>query len=202
MKVEKIYKSGSFASNMYLITDGKYGVVIDPSHDFSAIRYAIEEQRIAVTHCLLTHAHFDHFLALESILKNTDAKLYLGKNDADAIGDSRLNCYYRFLGVDVAYHGAYKELCEGDTLSVGDLVIEVLEIPGHTKGSIAYHIGDALFVGDLIFEGGGYGRCDLPGGDFETLVQSIERICALPPETVVYPGHGNSFYLSQYKPYF
>ena len=133
------------------------------------------------------------------MLEHTGATLLVGKEDGIALGDSRLNCYYQFLGVDQSYRGDFLTLSEGDKLSVGNLCIEALEVPGHTKGSTAYRIGDALFVGDLIFEGGGYGRCDLPGGDFPTLLASIRRVCSLSKETVVYPGHGEPFFLSEYK---
>ena len=202
MKVRKIYKLGSFASNMYLVSDGNCGVIIDPSHDFSAIRPEIEAEKLSVPYCLLTHAHFDHFLCVESILENTNATLCIGEKDGNALGDPNLNCFRRFLGTDRAYRGDYHELHDGDKLTVGNLVVEVYEVAGHTRGSVAYRIDNALFVGDLIFEGGGYGRCDLPGGDFQLLLSSIERIRMLPPETVIYPGHGEPFFLSQYQPYF
>ena len=202
MKIERIAKYGSFASNMFFVSDGKLGVIIDPSLDFSTLCERVARTDICVTHCLLTHAHFDHFLAIDDILSMTGATLCVGRNDALALSDARTNCYWQFLGKDMGYRGEYQALSEGDRLTVGDLTIVVYETPGHTRGSLVFQIGNALFVGDLIFAGGGYGRCDLPGGDFEVLVRSIERVCAFPPDTVVYPGHGEPFYLSQYKPFY
>ena len=122
MKVEKIYRRGSFASNMYLVYDGEIGLIIDPSHDYSTIAPQIEESGIRITHCFLTHAHFDHFLAIDSILEHTDARVFVGKEDGIALRDSRLNCYYQFLGADKAYQGDFLTLSEGDNFYKKNLI--------------------------------------------------------------------------------
>jgi len=82
---------------------------------------------------------------------------------------------------------------------LGDLKIRVLHTPGHSPGSITYHVEDKLFVGDLIFAGS-IGRTDLPKGDYQTLIHSVEtKIFTLPDETVIYPGHGPETTVGQEK---
>lgn len=83
-----------------------------------------------------------------------------------------------------------QELHDGEMIRWQDLDIEVMHTPGHTRGSVCFRIGPDLLSGDTLFKRG-VGRADLPGGSWPTLVFSIEnRLYTLPPETVVYPGHG------------
>ena len=80
---------------------------------------------------------------------------------------------------------------DGDTIQLGSLEIKVLHTPGHTQGGVCYLVDGNLFSGDTIFREA-VGRCDLEGGNFNQIVESIEdKIFTLPPETVIYPGHGN-----------
>ena len=80
---------------------------------------------------------------------------------------------------------------DGDTIQLGVLEIKVLHTPGHTQGGVCYLVDGNLFSGDTIFREA-VGRCDLEGGNFNQIVESIEdKIFTLPPETVIYPGHGN-----------
>ena len=79
-------------------------------------------------------------------------------------------------------------LSEGDVISFGQSKLEVLHTPGHTPGSVCYRVGQDLFTGDTLFDAG-WGRTDLPGGDMETELKSLRRICALPGDYEVYPGH-------------
>ena len=92
---------------------------------------------------------------------------------------------------------------DADKLTLGDEEITVIACPGHTPGGVSYQVGDTVFCGDTAFAGGGYGRCDLPGGDIEVLEKTLIRlITELPSETVFYPGHGPSTTLKELVYYF
>jgi len=83
-------------------------------------------------------------------------------------------------------------LKDGDIVLIGGVRLEVVHTPGHTRGSVCFRVGPDLLSGDTLFHRG-VGRCDLPGGSWPALVFSIEhRLYTLPPDTVVYPGHGSS----------
>ena len=191
-----------YGSNCYLISsDGEYAVV-DPSADYGAAIRKHPEIEGRVKYVLLTHAHFDHILAIDSWVGHCDA-ICVGQDDADFLSDASKNCYLGFLGVDDGYHGECKKLSDGDNLTIGSLEITVIGCPGHTPGGVSYKIGNDVFCGDTVFAEGGYGRCDLPGGDIDVLEKTlIKLISHLPNESVFYPGHGKSTTLQELIYYF
>ena len=123
----------------------------------------------------------------------------IGTGDAPALSDSSKNCYLGFLGVDDGYYGRYKTVNDGDIIAFGDEKITVVGCPGHTPGGVSYQINDVVFCGDTVFAGGGYGRWDLPSGDYTSLRNSITKIVSLPDDTVLYPGHGDPTTVRDYK---
>lgn len=186
-----------YGSNCYLLSSKDEYVVIDPSADYQKTLSIYPEIEGKVKYVLLTHAHFDHILAIDSWADKCEA-VYVGADDAPALADSTKNCYLGFLGVDDGYYGPYEQLGEGDILSFGDERITVIACPGHTPGGVSYVIGDKVFCGDTVFSGGGYGRCDLPGGDIDLLEKTLIRlITQLPTESVFYPGHGGTTTLKE-----
>lgn len=191
-----------YGSNCYLIgSSGEYAV-IDPSADYSSAlkKYPCIEGHIK---CIfLTHAHFDHILCLNSWAQICDT-VYVGKDDAEALSDSGKNCYLGFLGVDDGYYGKYATVDEGMLITLGDEKVEVICCPGHTPGGVSYKIEDKIFCGDTVFAQGGYGRCDLPGGNIEQLEKTLIRlITELPSDMTFYPGHGPSTTLKELVYYF
>ena len=108
-----------------------------------------------------------------------------------------------YFGLSVSYIPTINaHLKEGNTIKIGKVVLTVLEIPGHSPGSIAL-VGDGfLFTGDLMFENGGIGRTDLPGGDEKALFESIKRVLSFPENYIVYPGHGKDFSIKEAKSWF
>ncbi len=190
-----------FGSNTYILHSYGRAVVIDPSIKYSELREFIESNSLTVKYVILTHAHFDHFTELDSWVENTDAVVIVGEKDAEGLADSTLNCYRQFAGVDRGYYGSYQTVKEGDKLLIGDNSLRIIETPGHTQGSITIYCGDSLFVGDVMFRGGGIGRCDLPGGDYGMLESSIKRLLTYPDETLVYSGHGNKTKIKELKRY-
>ena len=190
----KVYTpSDRFGSNMYLVSSGGATVLVDPSTPPDAVRADFFGDLPSVDAILLTHAHFDHMLELDTWAKITGAEVCIGQEDAAALSDPVRNVYRLFTGEDRGYTGAYRTVKDEDVLRFASLEIRVLATPGHTPGSVTYLIGDAAFSGDLVFDGGGYGRCDLPGGNLQTLFASIARLAGRAEILTLYPGHGNSF---------
>ena len=130
---------------------------------------------------LLTHGHFDHIGAADTLAMETGATVYVNKKDTT----EGVEEYKYHPLVPVRY------ISDGDVITVGSLRFRVLETPGHSPGSVAFRCEDALFCGDTLFRGS-CGRTDLPGGDTGQLINSLRHLFTLPPEVKVYPGHGES----------
>lgn len=180
-----------FGSNCFLIdVNGEYAVV-DPSVSFEKVEKKILDLRQKLKYILLTHCHFDHIYAINSWTQACPlAPVIIGREDGIGLSDPRVNCYLGFLGVCDGYDGKYIPVNEGSRLKIADTSIRVISTPGHTAGGVSYRIEDHLFVGDTLFEGGGYGRVDLPGGDFSVLEKSIIKLFTHEPDGRVYCGHG------------
>ena len=143
-------------------------------------------------HILLTHLHVDHITGARWLADKTGADVCgsaldnpLGQELPDQVAHFRINREVEPLTVD-------RNLSEGDTLQLGDEIIQVLHVPGHSPGGLAFYVpqSNLLFSGDTIFNGS-IGRTDLWGGDFAQLINSIrEKILPLPDETVIASGHG------------
>ena len=202
MHIYNLSPDEPYGSNCYLLSSSGEFVVVDPSADYSTALKMHPEIEGRVKYVLLTHAHFDHILAINS-WKEQCEQIIVGSADAEYLADATKNCYLGFLGVDDGYYGSYKCVGDGEKLQFGNEDISVIACPGHTPGGVSYQIGDAVFCGDTAFAGGGYGRCDLPGGDIEVLEKTLIRlITELPSETVFYPGHGPSTTLKELVYYF
>ena len=190
-----------FGSNMFLIDCDTECAIVDPSISYESLTAFLGVSPKVIKYVLVTHSHFDHFLEIDSYVKN-GATVIIGRKDAPGLCNSYTNCYSLFYGVDKGYLGAYRAVDEGDELPLGDEVIRIINTPGHTKGGVSYLLSSNLFVGDTVFDGGGYGRCDLPGGNTTELMSSIRRIMLLPDETRIYCGHGAETTVKNVKYYF
>ncbi len=182
---------GPIGTNCFLVADANgNAAVIDPGGDADQVLDALEAQGWHATHILLTHAHFDHIGAVAELHAVTGAPVALHALDLDLYrsGGGGRN-YGLTLEVGPDPDLALESLT---TLKVGDLTFDVLFVPGHTAGHVAFYepTGKAVFSGDVLFEDG-IGRTDLQGGDYPTLMHSIRDVLLkLPDETAVYPGHG------------
>ena len=183
-----------FAANTFILRSGDELCIIDPTVPFDK-----DLARGSVKYIVLTHCHFDHILELDSWAENTTADVIIFAEDAKGLSDASINCYRLFTGADLGYHGRYKTVVEGDRLSLGEDSIEIIHLPGHTPGCIALLCEGMAFVGDTVFAGGGFGRCDLPLGDFRSMRDSVMRIISLPDDTVLYCGHGECTTVKEYK---
>ena len=184
MRIDKL-TVGPIGTNCYIVSpdQGDEALIIDPGAEGDVIRKALGNRRAAAV--LLTHGHFDHTGALSAF---PGVPIYIHPADeimlrdpawsvGDQVGDLRPR------------PAAAGFVQEGARLRLAGLEILVLHTPGHTKGSVCYRIGNALFTGDTLFCQG-YGRTDLPGGDFSELMASLKRLLRSDEDLAIYPGHG------------
>jgi len=192
MRVE-IIPVGPFVMNAYLLVDetSRSAALIDPGDEADRILEAVRRLEADPRMILATHGHLDHVAGIREIKERTGLPLYLHPDDRFLI--DRLPEHAVLFGLPpVAPPEVDHDLADGDVLSVGDLRIEVLHTPGHSPGSVSFHLPDEkiLFCGDVLFQGS-IGRTDLPGGSFDVLLRSIhERLFPLGDDVTVYPGHG------------
>lgn len=154
-----------------------------------------EAEDVTLKYILLTHGHFDHIAGIKSKnsfspdVSNEIPKIYMHKADLDWINE--VNTFMPMMGMpemEIPQIDVFIE--DGDVIKVGNIEIKVIHTPGHTQGGVCYYTDGVLFSGDTIFREA-VGRCDLQGGNFEQIVESIKnKIYKLPDETVIYPGHG------------
>lgn len=187
----KIINNNSMGTNTYVVSIEKEAIVIDPVGDMSSIVNYIEKNELKVKYILLTHGHGDHIGLVPELKQITGAPIYVHSEDEEMINDSDMNLSVHF-GRRVAFKGDYHY--DGD-LKLGEETIEIIHTPGHTKGSICIQIGDSLFTGDTLFSGS-IGRTDFYGGDYNTILQSLNKLKILDSNLKVYPGHGPASQLS------
>ena len=187
----------------YVVHDERerIGVVIDPVTDYDphggrtwnesnlAVARYVEERRLRIPYVLDTHAHADHLTGMPFFKERHGARTVIGANlpQIQALWARLLN-----LGSDFPTDGRQWDvlLADGDTLDAGPFAIEALATPGHTPACTTYRIGDALFVGDVLFMPDyGVARCDFPEGSADALFDSVQRLYRLPDETRVFTCH-------------
>ena len=148
-----------------------------------------EINNIHLKYILLTHGHFDHIAGLRPFNNENPPKVFMNKNDLKLL--NQVNNYLPMFGMsEISIPNIDRFVEDGDIIKLGNTNIQVLHTPGHTQGSVCYLAEGKLFSGDTIFREA-VGRCDLEGGDFNQIVESIEsKIYTLPDDTEIYPGHG------------
>jgi hydroxyacylglutathione hydrolase len=190
MKVVQI-PNGQFVENCYLVIDEatRQCAVIDPGEDAGLICTELRTAGVATVAIWLTHAHIDHVLGVPRLKAETGAPVFL--HPADLPLYEGVPQQAAWFGLEAApLPTPDRGFAHGDVTRVGTLEFRVAHAPGHSPGHVVLIGQGAVFGGDVLFQGS-IGRTDLPGGDFDTLIASIEReILSLPDSTVVYPGHG------------
>lgn len=185
--------------NTYVFYDDqKNGILIDPgciyAYEKKELKNFIEQEKITLIRTICTHLHFDHILGADFAEKTFQIKTYAHPDD-----------FYWLRGMK-EYAGAFgmqteeqpieqvEWLSDGDVISEGELHLEIRHVPGHSPGGISIYAPheNLVFSGDSLFQRS-IGRTDLRGGDYATLIESIQKkLMTLPDETIVYPGHGES----------
>ncbi len=183
---------GPVQANCYIVgcPETRAAVIIDPGDEAERILQAVAELKVTVTHILLTHAHFDHITAAQAVAEHTGAPLALHPDDLPLLNVGGGATAFGLPQPPIPVPQIW--LSAGDTISAGTLSFSVLHTPGHSPGHVCFRETNhgAIFVGDVLFAGS-IGRTDLPGGSYETLMDSIaHQLMTLPDDTVVYPGHG------------
>ena len=186
---------GNLGTNCYLLCnkDTMETVIIDPGADGNTIRDTMQMYGMTPAGILLTHGHYDHIGALESLKSSYyQIKVYAGSKERKILNNTDANLS-SFLGKPYTVEAdVYVE--DGDQIELAGAHFRCIHTPGHTPGGMCYYAieDDVLFSGDTLFAGS-VGRTDFPGGDGSALIQSLkEKIRVLPDHIKVYPGHGPS----------
>lgn len=180
---------GEIAVNSYLLWDEgtKEAVCIDPGRPAAEVVKAVKAKGLRLTRILLTHGHADHIGGVAEVKNATGASVAAHSAAAPVLANPALNLSQLFGEEIVVYPDTL--LADGDIIPIGSVLLKVRHTPGHSPGGICVFGPGLVFTGDLIFAGS-VGRTDLPGGNLDTLMQSITELMQLPDETRLFPGHG------------
>ncbi len=187
------YSVGAMGTNSYIILDEETSAaaLIDPGDEADKLLCALESKGAKLEYIILTHSHFDHILALSEVKEKTGVPILVHKDDAPMLIDGSLNLVSRFSSGTISFPPADRLLNDGDVITLGKGELKVIHTPGHTLGSICLTVGDDLISGDTLFRES-IGRYDFPGGDYETILDSLKKITSLGIKGKIYPGHGMS----------
>jgi hydroxyacylglutathione hydrolase len=159
--------------------------VIDPGDDPSALRLDLARMGARTAGILVTHSDVDHIKGVAALADGTGAEVWAPVGEVEALRRGLTRG-----GLAVPPHEPAHTVSGGDEITVAGIAFDVIDVPGHSSGHVAFHHEGELFSGDLLFAGS-VGRVDLEGGDWETLLSSVRELLErLPPDTIVYPGHG------------
>ncbi len=196
MLTVKSFDFNPVQENTYVLSDQKDACcIIDPGCYFgnerTALREYIEQQGLKPSLLLNTHCHLDHIFGNKFVHETWDLPLHLHENEQPVLAAGPE--MGRLWGMPFEnYRGPLVFLTPGETITIGEDQLEILFVPGHSPGSVAFYSREQGFVigGDVLFRGS-IGRTDLPGGDYDTLIRSIrQQLWPLPDDTIVYSGHG------------
>jgi hydroxyacylglutathione hydrolase len=184
------YELGPIATNCYVVRadrDTPEAVVVDPGGDAARLRLELAGMGTRCAAILVTHGHWDHLGGVADLAEGTGAPVHMAEDERTLLEDINdfvpPGIHLRPYTPDVLLRGE-------ETLELAGITFETLRVPGHSPGHLAYYADGCLFSGDVLFANG-VGRTDLPGGDWDTLVDSIRTLAdRYPPDTLVYSGHG------------
>lgn len=187
----RIFALGPLQTNGYLLSHGSEAVFVDPGGDPAEVLDVLRDEKLTLTHILITHLHFDHVYGAAKLARETGAPILVGNGDAH-LKDMEIGSGGA-MGLPKVEPFEFSAIEVGETEFLGAKCVVILT-PGHTPGGLTYYFPDAeaAFVGDSIFAGA-VGRTDFPGGSMPTLLRAVEKgIFTLPENTELYPGHGPS----------
>ena len=181
---------GQLQTNSYILESESQVIIVDPGDEAERILRFLEGIKAKPKYIVATHAHFDHVLGVNDVRRATGAPFLIHKDDLPILL-SMQERVRQFMGLQVPPPPRVDNfLRQGDTLEFGSEKIQVLHTPGHSPGSISLSGDGYVLTGDALFNQS-IGRTDLPGGDLQTLLQSIKtKLFQLNDDTIVYPGHG------------
>lgn len=191
MKIVPI-PNGAFVENCYLVVDedARECAIVDPGEEAGLILHKVEQTGARPVAIWITHAHLDHIIGVARVRAETGAPVYLHHADRPLYDHVPEQAAAFGLPPVERLPAPDRSWTPGESVRVGALTFAVRHTPGHSPGSVALAGEGVVFSGDVLFQGS-IGRTDLPGGDLETLLGSIEReLLVLPDSTIVYSGHG------------
>lgn len=184
------YQLGPIGTNCYVVRAERGAadaVVVDPGADAAHLRLELAGFGTRCAAILITHGHWDHLGGVADLAEGTGAPVYMAEDERTLLEDISS---FTPPGVDLRPYTPDVLLRGDETLELAGITFETLRVPGHSPAHLAYYAGGCLFSGDVLFAGS-VGRVDIPGADWDTLVESIRSLAdRYPPETVVYSGHG------------
>jgi hydroxyacylglutathione hydrolase len=184
------FELGPIGTNCYVVRSGlaaAEAVVVDPGGEPDRLLRELAERGTRCAAILITHGHWDHLGGVADLAKETAAPVHMAEEERVLLED--VNSFTP-PGVHLPPYTPDVLLQGDETLDLAGVTFSTLRLPGHSPAHLGYHADGCLFSGDLIFAGS-VGRTDLPGADWDTLVESIRTLGdRFPPETVVYSGHG------------
>ena len=204
----EILELGPFLANCYILgcEKTKEAVVIDPGDEANKILMTINKNKLKVKYILNTHSHLDHVSGNKNLKELTSAPIMIHEMDADGL--QRLSTFGSLFGITVENSPSPDQyLNDGDIIKFGDIDLKVIHTPGHSSGGVSFYAekDKKIFVGDTLFNFS-IGRTDLPGGSYETLIESVvKKIFPLGDDVEVYPGHGPATtigYEKKHNPFF
>lgn len=194
---------GMFGTNCYIVSGNCPGkcILIDPADRADKIMESMKKNNLIPEAVLLTHGHYDHFLAVPDLQKMwPDLPVYCHPKDCP-VEKEEYDMGRMFPTVSALDN--VKPISAGVLLKEAGFEIRVMETPGHTPGSVTFFIEDAMFTGDTLFCGS-IGRTDFAGGSVQQMAASLRRLAKIPDNYYVYPGHESTTTLNaekQYNPY-
>lgn len=193
---------GSLDNNTYIIYDEntKKACIVDPSTDYEIIKNYINDNNLIPEAILITHGHYDHIYSANKFKEEYNLKIYASEKEKEFMSDTEFNQSVHFIGEGVSLDADIylKDFEEFNIL--GRRVVNI-DTPGHTPGSCCYLFDEEKFLlsGDTLFKKV-YGRCDLSGGNFEDMKNSLfNKLFKLEDDIIVYPGHYDSTTIANEK---
>ncbi|HZO97266.1 MAG TPA: MBL fold metallo-hydrolase [Gaiellaceae bacterium] len=188
--VDRLVLPGAYQANCYVVRAERgapEAAVIDPGGDTTPLRLELAGMGTRTAGILVTHTDVDHIAGVAELAEGTGSEVWIPAAEAEALrsGETRG-------GLRVRAHEPEHEVRDGDVVTVAAVTFEVVAVPGHSAGHVAYCVEGHLFSGDLLFAGS-VGRVDLAGGDWASLLASVRTLLErFGPDAIVHPGHGGA----------
>ena len=189
LKIEKVV-TGKWLENCYIVSDSELNaVIIDPGEESKVIINYIETNHLNPRAIINTHAHYDHVGAVSDLKEKFNLDFYLHKKDFKIL--KYANLYRQVFDSDkiIVIPTVDIDLSENNKIALGNIIVQIIETPGHTPGGVCLLINNHLFTGDTLFKNN-IGRVDLHGGNKKELKESLKKLAKLPSDLILHPGHG------------
>jgi len=195
VEIERIqFLPKTLAQNCWILREKNAAIVIDPGCNAERI-LEILRNREKIGAILLTHHHSDHIRGVAKLVAETNAPVFIHPADAEVVENGwrtvgKIRKTKNPVGIPT------RAIADGEILRFGKFEVEIIHTPGHTRGSVCFRIGGKIFSGDTLFREN-VGRTDLAGGDAAELKMSLRKLLELPDETIVHPGHEESWTIGE-----